>query len=88
MDSQTVELGADTLKALAAIANPGMLPGDWIALLIGLSQCLLIAWGLHMMHRSNEERTNQTKVMREENHQRHEESMTALRTLIERTAKP
>ena len=88
MESQTVELGADTLKALAAIAHPGMLPGDWIALGVGLAQCALIGYGLYLMSKSNDERAEQTKVMREENQQRHEESMTALKVLIERTARP
>ena len=81
MESQTVELGADTLKALTAIANPGMLPGDWIALGVGLVQCALIGYGLYLMSKSNDERAEQTKVMREENQQRHEESMSALKTL-------
>ncbi len=81
MESQTIELGADTLKALAAIANPGMLPGDWIALGVGLVQCALIGYGLRLMSKSNDERAEQAKVMREENQQRHEESMTTLKTL-------
>ena len=99
MESQTVELGAETLKALAAIANPGMLPGDWIALSVGLVQCALIGYGLRLMSKSNDERADQTKARREENQarheenmaglkDRHEESMSALKELIERTARP
>ncbi len=99
MESQTIELGADTLQALAAIANPGMLPGDWIALGVGLVQCALIGYGLRLMSKSNDERAGQTRAMREENQAQHaenmarlkgqhEESMTALKVLIERTARP
>lgn len=76
---QTVELGEHTLKALAAIANPGMLPGDWIALGIGLLQCALIAWGLRMMKGNNEERMKQSKAL--------ETQTRALQELLERTAK-
>ncbi len=76
---QTVELGEYTLQVLAAIANPGMSPGDWIALGIGLLQCALIAWGLRMMKGNNEERMKQSKAL--------ETQTKALQALLERTAK-
>ena len=48
--------------------------------LIGLAQCLLILMGLKQMSRASELREKDSA-------RRHEESMTALKTLIERTAK-
>ena len=48
--------------------------------LIGLAQCGLIWMGLRQMSRSSELRER-------EGARRHDESMTALKTLIERTAK-
>ena len=67
-----------------------------IAGLVGLVQCLLIAYGLKLMQRSNADRQRQTDLAEK----RHEESMVALHqqgealrqqgkaleTLIERTA--
>ena len=67
-----------------------------IAGLVGLVQCLLIAYGLRLMQRSNADRQRQTDLAEK----RHEESMLALHqqgealrqqgkaleTLIERTA--
>ena len=48
--------------------------------IIGLAQCVLILMGLKQMSRASELRERQSA-------RQHEESMTALRTLIERTAK-
>ena len=48
--------------------------------LIGLAQCALILMGLRQMSRVSELRERDSA-------RRHEESMTALRALIERTAK-
>ena len=53
-----------------------------VAGLVGLVQCLLIAYGLKLMQRSNTDRQRQTDLAEK----RHEENMLALRTLIERTA--
>ena len=60
-----------------------------VAGVVGLVQCLLIAYGLKLMQRSNADRQRQTDLAEK----RHEESMLALRqqgkaleTLIERTA--
>lgn len=53
-----------------------------VAGLVGLVQCVLIAYGLRLMQRSNADRQRQTDLAEK----RHEESMLALRTLIERTA--
>ncbi len=48
--------------------------------LIGLAQCLLILMGLKQMSRA-------TELREKDSARRHEESMTALKALIERTAK-
>ncbi len=48
--------------------------------LIGLAQCALILMGLSQMSRASELRERDSA-------RRHEESMTALKALIERTAK-
>ncbi len=48
--------------------------------LIGLAQCLLVLMGLKQMNRASELREKDSA-------RRYEESMTALKTLIERTAK-
>ena len=60
-----------------------------VAGLVGLVQCVLIAYGLRLIQRSNADRQRQTDLAEK----RHEESMLALhqqgealRTLIERTA--
>ena len=53
-----------------------------VAGLIGLVQCLLIAYGLKLMQRNNIDRQRQTDLAEG----RHEENILALRTLIERTA--
>ncbi len=74
MESQTVELGEKTLQALAAIANPGMVPGDWIALGVGLAQCALIAWGIHRMSMGNETREAQAEMLREQTRALREQS--------------
>ncbi len=59
--------------------------------LIGLAQCLLILMGLRQMSRSSELREREGARRHEEamnNHaEKHAESMTALKALIERTAK-
>ena len=48
--------------------------------LIGLAQCALILMGLRQMERASEFRERESA-------RRHEESMTALKALIERTSK-
>ena len=64
-----------------------------IAGLVGLVQCVLIAYGLKMMQRSNADRAEQNQLLFTKMDKQHEESMLALqqqgealRTLIERTA--
>ena len=74
MEPQTVELGEKTLHTLAAIANPGMVPGDWIALGVGLAQCALIAWGIDRMSMGTEVREAQTELLREQTHALREQS--------------
>ncbi len=53
-----------------------------VAGLVGLVQCLLIAYGLRLMRVGNDDRQRQADLAEK----RHEENMLALRTLIERTA--
>ena len=74
------------------MANPGMSAGDWVALGIGLSQCLLIAWGLWMVNKSNASRDAQNALQQQHEEsmtaqqQRHAETILALKELITRTA--
>lgn len=64
-----------------------------VALLVGLVQCLLIAYGLRLMRAGNADRAEQNQLLFNKMDKQHEESMLALqqqgealRTLIERTA--
>ena len=72
MDEQSLNLAQRAVTALETMANPGMSAGDWVALGVGLSQCLLIAWGLWLMHKSNASREAQNALQQ----RRHEESTT------------
>ena len=45
MDEHSLDLAQRAVAALETMADPGMSAGDWVALGVGLSQCLLIAWG-------------------------------------------
>ncbi len=73
MDEHYLDLAQRAVAALETIADPGMSAGDWVALGVGLSQCLLIAWGLWMMNKSNASRDAQNALQQ----QRHEENMAA-----------
>ena len=73
MDEHSLDLAQRAVAALETMAAPGMSAGDWVALGVGLSQCLLIAWGLWMMNKSNASRDAQNTLQQK----RHEES-TAL----------
>ena len=87
MESQTIELGAATLAALQALVPPvGMTPLVWVALGVGLGQLMLLSVGLGLMYRSNSSREQQTQALALAAAQRHEETMLALKALIERTA--
>ena len=55
--------------------------------LIGLAQCGLNWMGLRQMGRSSQLREREGARRHDEVMKNHEESMTALKTLIERTAK-
>ncbi len=55
--------------------------------MIGLTQCGLIWMGLKQMSRSSELREREGARRHDEVMKNHSESMTALKTLIERTAK-
>ena len=72
MDEHSLDLAQRAVAALETMANPGMSAGDWVALGVGLSQCLLIAWGLWMMNKSNASRDAQNAL----HQQRHAETMT------------
>ena len=83
MDEHSLDLAQRAVAALETMANPGMSAGDWVALGIGLSQCLLIAWGLWMMNKSNASRDAQNALQQQRHaetmtvqQRRHEESMT------------
>ena len=71
MDEHSLDLAQRAVAALETMADPGMSAGDWVALGVGLSQCLLIAWGLWMMNKSNASRDAQNALQQ----QRHKESM-------------
>ena len=43
MDEHSLDLTQRAVAALETMADPGMSAGDWVALGVGLSQCLLIA---------------------------------------------
>ncbi len=73
MDEQSLNLAQRAVTALETMANPGMSAGDWVALGVGMSQCLLIAWGLWMMNKSNASREAQNALQQ----QRHAETLTA-----------
>ena len=87
MESQTIELGATTLAAFQALIPPvGMTPLAWVALGVGLGQLVLLSVGLGLMYRSNSSHEQQTQALALAAAQRHEETMLALKALIERTA--
>lgn len=70
-------LAVAAVNALQAANHPKWT--EVVAAAVGLAQCGLIAWGIWIMKRSSE--------FRDLAHERrHQESMTALKTLIERTA--
>ena len=83
MDEHSLDLAQRAVAALETMADPGMSAGDWVALGVGLSQCLLIAWGLWMMNKSNASRDAQNALQQQRHaetmtvqERRHEESMT------------
>ena len=85
----------EAVAVLQALVAP-----NWVdigGLIIGLAQCGLIYYGLRLMSQGSTERTAQLtaqhgetmtlmKVQHEENMASHEETMTALKELIRRTA--
>ena len=84
MDEHSLDLAQRAVAALETMAAPGMSAGDWVALGVGLSQCLLIAWGLWMMNKSNTSRDAQNALQQQRHEesialqqQRHEENMAA-----------
>ena len=78
------------IEAIDRLSQPTWV--DISALLISLSQTLILAWGLQLMRRSADHRDKQHEAtmtamerQHEEDTRRHHETMTALRALIERT---
>lgn len=74
----------ETMTEFEAASLGAMYLQAGIAGLVGLVQCLLIAYGLKMMQQGNADRQRQTDLAEK----RHEENILGLRTLIERTAPP
>ncbi len=60
----------------------------WAQVGVGLLHAALIGVGLWMMHRASSDRNKKMDDDRRNADQRHEESMTALKELIARTAPP
>ena len=60
---------------------------EWIASLIGILQCALIAYGLRTMLVTSERRNREGERRHAENMAAHTESMTALKELIARTGR-
>ncbi len=60
----------------------------WAQVGVGMLHALLIGVGLWMMHRASSDRNKKMDDDRRNADQRHEESMTALKELIARTAPP
>ena len=60
---------------------------EWIASLIGILQCALIAYGLRAMLVTSERRNREGERRHAENMAAHTESMTALKELIARTGR-
>ena len=82
------ELALRAVLALESMAAP-----NWVdigGLIIGLAQCGLIYYGLRLMSQGSTERTAQLTTRHGETmtlmKSQHEESMTALKELIRRTA--
>ena len=78
------------IEAIDRLSQPTWV--DISALLISLSQTLILAWGLQLMRRSADHRDKQhhetmtaMDKQHEEDTRRHDQTMTALRALIERT---
>ena len=80
------ELLQEAVTALQVIAAGNVPTWTDPPVLVGLLQCALIAWGIREMGKSADNRVKlHEEVMRKMDVQ-HEENMTALKTLIERTA--
>ncbi len=60
---------------------------EWIASLIGILQCALIAYGLRTMLVTSERRNQEGERRHGETMAAHAESMTALKELIARTGR-
>ena len=61
---------------------------EWLSVVAYYGQILLIAGGLWQMNRASKQRDRQMDRQDKRMDQRHEETLLALKTLIERTASP
>ena len=84
MESEFLQLAREAVAAMQGPPPPTWT--DMAAVTVGFLQVGLIAWGLRQMGKSSEERNRKMDQQEVEARQRHEESMAALRALIERTA--
>ena len=66
----------------------GELLGPMATLVVGAALCCLTWFGLRQMERASRQRDRQMENQSRETERRHEEAMTALHALIERTAGP
>ena len=80
------ELLQEAVTALQAIAAGNVTTWTDPPVLVGLLQCALIAWGIREMGKSNDNRVKLHEETMRKMDAQHEENMTALKTLIERTA--
>ena len=86
MDQEALALAQAAVAAFQTMADPKPTWTDTIMIIaalvssgVGITQCWLIWFGLKRMEETGKRREKQLD-------QQHEESMTALRALIERTA--
>lgn len=87
MEQELLQEAVTALQVIAAgSATTWTDPPVLVALLVGLLQCALIAWGIREMGKSNDNRAKLHEETMRKMDAQHEENMTALKTLIERTA--
>ena len=70
------------------VIRVGELLGPMATLIVGAALCCLTWFGLRQMERASRQRDRQMENQRRDAERRHEEAMTALHALIERTAGP
>lgn len=73
-------------QAVEALNRPDYLSAG-VALVVGLLQCGVVVWGIMVMQRATKASQNRHDETMRVLTTNHEENMTALKTLIERTAR-